>query len=59
MVIGEPPLFGAVKFTVRVEVEMEVKVGAKGVLGTVTPTTGVAVTVLEVADSPTMFTAEI
>jgi len=59
LVIGEPPLLGAVKFTVRVEVETEVKVGAEGALGAVDAATGVAVTVLEVADSPTMFTAEI
>ena len=59
LVMAEPPLLGAVKLTVRVEVETVVKVGAEGALGAVAGATGVAVTVLEVADSPTMLTAEI
>ena len=54
--MAEPPLLGAVKLTVRVEVETVVKVGAEGALGAAA---GVAVTVEEVADSPTMLTAEI
>ena len=56
LVMAEPPLLGAVKLTVRVEVETVVKVGAEGALGAAA---GVAVTVEEVADSPTMLTAEI